>query len=127
MVSYLAKFAQAPTDAHWAAVKHVLRYLKQTELYCLAYQMNCFRIEAFCVSNHGSPLFERHSTSGVLIKMAGGGVICYCAKKQGAKAISITEAEYMAACQAAGMLSWLRQFLDEPGAKYESPTLYIDN
>lgn len=37
-VSKVSQFMQSPTDEHWAAVKHILRYLKHTIVYGLFLQ-----------------------------------------------------------------------------------------
>lgn len=58
----------------------------------------------------------------------GGGAINYITKYQDAIAHSLTEAEVVAACEAAKMAIYLRSILDEIGAPQENATMiYEDN
>ena len=60
--------------------------------------------------------------------MLGGGVICYKSKFQITVALSSTEAEFVAACDAGKQILYLRSILTELGYPQELPTvLYEDN
>lgn len=58
----------------------------------------------------------------------GGGAVSWLSQRQKVVALSTTEAEYMAAADAARHLSWMRSFLFEIFLLYPGPTtLCIDN
>ena len=67
-----------------------------------------------------------HSTSGWAILYAGA-VIGYGRKRQQSIALSSTEAEIMAASQAATEIMYFRGLLYEFGRELEPTTLYVDN
>jgi hypothetical protein len=57
-----------------------------------------------------------------------GGAVTWKSRRQPTVALSSTEAEYMAACEAATEAIWLRGLLSELGASQEEPTtIYEDN
>ena len=75
----------------------------------------------------GGDLDTMRSTTGYVI-MLYGGVISYSAKLQTTVALSTTEAETNAACEAVKQLCYVRLFLEELGVKLTHPTtLYEDN
>ena len=70
---------------------------------------------------------HRRSITGMAI-MFGGAVIAYKSKIQKTIALSSTEAEFMAACDAGKTILYLRTILDEMGVDQEEATvLYEDN
>ena len=115
-IGRLSQFMQNPGLAHWTAVKRVLRYLKHSLSAKLHYQ--CVEdggtLYGYCDSDWGGDVDSRRSTSGYAFMLAGG-CISWCSKKQATVALSSTEAEYMAATQAAKEATWLRTFLKELG------------
>ncbi|GKD70261.1 hypothetical protein Tco_1324351 [Tanacetum coccineum] len=74
-----SRFQQNPGEAHWTAVKNILKYLRNTKDTFLVYG--------------GNPEAELQ-------------VKCYC---------DATEAEYIAASEAAKEVVWIRKFIDELG------------
>ena len=71
-------------------------------------------------------LDTRKSTTGYLF-MLNGGPISWASQKQTCVALSTTEAEFMAACEAAKNLLWLKQFFKEIGECHNCTTLCMDN
>ena len=53
--------------------------------------------------------------------------VSWVSKLQSVVALSITEAEYVAAAEASKEMIWLQRFLDELGKKQELGRLYSDN
>jgi hypothetical protein len=128
-VSYLACFNSNPGPKHWAAVKHLFRYLKGTLEFKLTYSgaLGADVFTAFCDAAHGDCKDSGRSTGGYLTMMAGG-AISWSSKLQGIVALSTTEAEYIAAVEAGKEIVWMRNILHEFGFALNTPTtLHIDN
>ena len=69
----------------------------------------------------------RRSTTGYVF-MLGGGAVSWRSRRQPSVALSTTEAEYMAACEATTEAMWLRGFLSDLGYQQERPTvIFGDN
>ena len=95
-VRVLSKFNSAPTEAHLAAAKRVLRYLKGTMNLSLQYkQTENSDIVGFSDADWASDMDNRHSTTGNVFMLAGG-AICWLSQKQSAVALSTAESEYIA-------------------------------
>ena len=70
---------------------------------------------------------HRKSVSGIVLKLAGG-VLLYKTKYQDTIALSSTEAEFAAACDAGKCILYIRSILDEINMPQEhATTLFIDN
>lgn len=82
-------------------------------------------LECYSDADHGGDLTTRLSTSGILCMYAGG-VISWASRKQSSVAISSTEAELVAASEAAREIVWLKRLFNEI-TKLEVPTLQVDN
>ena len=53
--------------------------------------------------------------------------IAWPSQLQGTVALSVTEAEFIAASEVAKELLWLKRLLGELGGKSEEPSLFVDN
>lgn len=108
-VSNVAKFSARPTKQHWIAVKRILRYLRGTAEYGLAYTPNA---SGHCVgysdADWGGDLDDRKSTSGYVFLISGGAV-SWRSKKQTCVALSTAEAEYVALASAGQEAAWMRE------------------
>lgn len=129
--NYLSRFNSRPLSKHWEAVKRVIVYLKSTSNYELKYMhrngmSSSLTIDAYSDADFANDVEERRSVTGLTVLINGGPVIC-ASRRQTSIALSSTEAEYLAACNAAKELKWLTQFLEELGVKYEKPRLFVDN
>jgi hypothetical protein len=129
-VSVLARFNTKPGPAHWAAVKHLFRYLKGTKDYRLSYTPDSTTSELFVGysdADHGGDKDTGYSTGAYVVKM-GTGAVSWRSKLQDVVTLSTTEAEYTAGVHAGQELLWFHNLLSELGYTFTSPhTLYIDN
>jgi hypothetical protein len=84
----------SPRSLHWAAVKHILRYLKGTIDHGLSIQpSSSVTINAYADSDWAGCLDDRKSTTGYLIFL-GSNLISWISKKQSTVAHTSTKAEY---------------------------------
>ncbi|XP_031479830.1 uncharacterized mitochondrial protein AtMg00810-like [Nymphaea colorata] len=102
----VCQFMQAPTTVHWAAVKHILRYIKHTlHLGFLIRPSSHLSLTAYSDTDWAGNPDDRRSTTGFAIFL-GDSLVSWSAKKQNTVARSSTEAEYRAlASTAAEVLS----------------------
>ena len=129
-VGVLARFSANPGAAHWKAAKHLCRYLQGTKDYKLTYapDPSCTQLfTTYSDADHGGNPDNGKSTSGMVVKM-GTGAISWASKLQSIVTLSTTEAEYIAAVQAAQEILWLRNLFIEFGYTFSTPSpLHIDN
>ena len=125
-ISQLSQFNSKPTSGHYAAAKHVLRYLKGTSNLTITYGKDIMMLELYSDSDYASNE-DRKSISGY-IGMLCGGAISWQSKKQPTVALSTTEAEYMALVQATKESIWIQRLLRELGRTTEDhKVIYGDN
>jgi hypothetical protein len=127
-VGLLSQFCSQYNEEHWGAAKRAIRYLDSTSTLKLTYNGKVgtnligYTDSDWC----GSP-DDSKSTSGYIFMLAGAAV-SWKSKKQSLVALSSTEAEYVAATEAAKEAIWLRGLLEELGYAQEKPTpLFCDN
>lgn len=127
-VNTLARASNNPTDLHWRAVKHVMKYLKGTIGLSLCYKgQTGGRLIGYCDSDYAGDLEARKSTSGHIF-MLHGGPIAWSSSLQRITALSSSEAEYISISEALKELLWLRLLLESLGLKQEGETeLKVDN
>ena len=101
VVAYLARFNSNPGPKHWAAVKHLLRYLKGTLEHKLHYsgELGLDMFTTYSDASHGDCKDTGRFTGGYVTLMAGG-AIGWSSKLQGIVTLSTTEAEFIAAVEA---------------------------
>ena len=84
-------------------------------------------VRAAVDSDYAGDELHRRSVTGITIKIAGA-AIYYKTKFQTTVALSSTEAEFIAACEAAKVILYVRSILDDMGIDQEkATTLYEDN
>jgi hypothetical protein len=130
-VGVLARFNSNPGPIHWKAVKHVFRYLKGTLDHKLTYGPTPGDphgpFVTYSDADHGGNSDNGKSTGRYLVKL-GTGAVSWSSKLQTMVALSTTEAEYIAAVEAAKEVIWMRQFMGELGyPPSSSSTLLMDN
>lgn len=128
-VTYFASFQCCPTNEHWVHLKRVLRYLKGTADCKLEYKRSKspLKLEAFADADWGNDLNDRKSISGFVIQL-NGSTVMWTTRKQGSVALSTTEAELMALCQASCDVVWIRNLLKSIGQIVKQPiTMFEDN
>lgn len=127
-VCTVAKYTANPTEDHWKAVKHILRYLAGTVNYGLLYSRDSpIECCSFSDNDWAGDLNDRKSTSGYVFQVGGASVSWKCCK-QACVALSTAEVEYMALSSAAQEAIWMRQLLSElKGESLKPATIFEDN
>ncbi len=129
-VGLFARYNSNPGKAHWAAVKHLFRYLKGTMDYKLTLSPDTSTSEMFLGysdADHGGDKDNGYSTGAYVVKM-GNGTVSWRSKLQDVVTNSTTEAEYIAAYHGGQELLFFHNLLTELGYTFTSPhTLFIDN
>ena len=124
-IGVLARCLTFPTAAMDSAADRCLAYLRQHDSVGITYDAACSRPALYAYSD--SDWSTSHSTSGWVILYCGAAV-GYGSKRQQSIALSSTEAEIMAASQAAAEIMYFRGILRELGRELDEPTnLYVDN
>ncbi|KJK73492.1 hypothetical protein H634G_11271 [Metarhizium anisopliae BRIP 53293] len=73
-VSYCSRFLAKPTEAHRAAVKRIMRYLKATIDLCLVYEGEIEPLTGFTDSDWAGDRETRRSTSGYVFNLGSGAI-----------------------------------------------------
>jgi len=129
-LSVTSRYQSDPGESHCTAVKNILKYLRRAKDVFLVYGGE----EELVVTGYTDATFQTDkddskSQSGFVFKVNGGAVSWKSSKKE-TVANSTTEAEYIAASEAAKEGVWIRKFLIELGVfpNASSPLdLYYDN
>ncbi|KAJ9557320.1 hypothetical protein OSB04_011934 [Centaurea solstitialis] len=113
-VSVTSRYQHNPGEPHWVAVKNILKYLRRTKDMFLVFGGSEDEIS---VSGYSDASFQTDrddfiSQSGYVFTLKGG-AISWKSSKQDTIADSTTEAEYIAASDAAKEAVWLRNFLSD--------------
>ncbi|SPT15711.1 unnamed protein product [Triticum aestivum] len=118
----------APCDAHWTAVKRVLRYIRGTmDLGLTLHASTALDITAYSDADWTGCPDTRRSTSGYCVYL-GPSLISWSSKRQPTVSRSSTEAEYRAVANVVAECSWLRQLLHELSCPVDKATIvYCDN
>jgi hypothetical protein len=127
-VGALARYMSRPTEGHWLAAKHVLRYIASTQGIGICYtrKKDESGLYGYCDSDFAGDTDTRRSTTGYAF-MLGGGIISWSSHLQPTVAASTTEAEYMSAASATKEALWLRTLMNDLGKKIETVKIFCDN
>ena len=99
--STLSEFMVDPRRVHWTAAKHILRYIKGTVEYGLAYDCwGSVQLAGFTDADWEGCVEDQKSTLGCCFSI-GLGVVSWFSRKQKSVALSSAEVEYMAASMVA--------------------------
>ena len=129
-LSACSRYQSNPGLVHWAAVKNILKYLRRTKELFLVYGGD----EELLAKGYTDASFmtdhdDFKSQSGYVFTL-NGGAVSWKSFKQNTVADSTTEAEYIAASEAAKEGIWIRNFIIEldvvPSAR-DPLELYCDN
>ncbi|GKE96748.1 hypothetical protein Tco_1581603 [Tanacetum coccineum] len=107
-------FAQ---NFHWVAVKHILKYLRNTKDMFLVYGGNPdteLEVTGFCDASWQCDKDDMKSQTGYVF-VVNRGAIDWKSKKQTTIAMHATQSEYMAASEAAMEAVWIRKFVGDLG------------
>ena len=122
----LFQFMQNPGQAHWKALKQVIRYLGCTKDLWLTFGgTEKDKVEGYCDANWVSQQ-HCHLILGFSFHF-GEGAISWSLKKQGIVALLSTEAKYIAQTHAAKEAIWLRNFINEIQGKLSRPLMMSCN
>ena len=122
----VSKFQTDLREDHWKAVKNILKYLRRTRDIFLIYGGSDLKLKDYTDSSFKYDPNDSKSISGYVFTLYGGAVSWKNFKQQ-TIAGSITEAEYIAASEAAKEASWMKKFITELGvvSKIEQPMFFF--
>nr|GEV57681.1 hypothetical protein [Tanacetum cinerariifolium] len=111
--------ASAVGERHWTAVKTILKYLRNANDMFLVYGGNSkaeLRVDCYCDAGFET---ERDDTKFQIgyVFILNGGAVNWKSTKQSTTAMSITEAEYIAASEAAMEAVWIRKLISGLGTE----------
>ena len=128
-MSIVSRFIADPGEAHWSALKWIMRYLAGTLSLGLTYSsMNRTETDVigYVDSDYAGCIDTRRSLTGYVFTMQGG-CVSWKSNLQKVVALSSTEAEYMAATEAVKEAIWLKGLASEIGFDSEDVTVFCDN
>ena len=127
VVSAVAKYTAAPSEAHMTAARRILKYLKETSNMGLIYHREGEGLHAYSDADWAGDQDDRRSTTGNVVFLAEA-AISLLSKKQPTIALSTTGAEYIALSPCTQEVVWIRRLLRETGDSIVSPTrIFEDN
>ncbi|KAJ9544159.1 hypothetical protein OSB04_023866 [Centaurea solstitialis] len=113
-VSVTSRYQQNPGEAHWVAVKNILKYMRRTNEMFLVFGGSEYEIS---VTGYTDASFQTDGddfkSQSRYVFTLNGGAISWKSLKQDNIADSTTEAEYIAASDAAKEAVWLRSFISD--------------
>ena len=114
-LSMCSRYQSSYGEAHWGTAKNILKYLRRTKDDYLVYGCD----DRLIVQGYTDASFQTdrdgyESQSGHVF-ILNGGAVSWKSSKQETVADSTTEAEYIAACEAAKEAVWIRKFIEELG------------
>lgn len=129
-VGFVSNYMKAPITAHMAAVKQILRYVKDTINYGCYYthkKDSGLKLIGYSDSDFACDINDRKSITGVSYFLRDN-PITWVSQKQKVVALSSCEAEYMARTAGVCQGVWLARLLSEmQWKKQDSVVLKIDN
>ena len=126
-VGVASRSLENPSRSNVTQVKQMFRYLQGTADVGIVYksgQSNA--LIAYSDADHGGDVTSGRSTSGVICMFAGG-VVSWLSQRQASVAISTTEAEIVAASEAAREVVWLKRLLNDIVELKKKPEIFVDN
>ncbi|KAJ6733370.1 hypothetical protein OIU74_005177 [Salix koriyanagi] len=127
-INKVCQFMHAPTEDHWAAVKHILRYLKGTSSFGLHLTRDpTLTLHGYTDADWAGSVEDQKSTGGYIVFL-GTTPISWKSGKQRTVARSSTEAEYKALADGTAEVLWLRYLLTDLCVSPSSATtIWCDN
>ena len=130
-LSITSRYQSNPGESHWTAVKNILKYLRRTKDVVLTYggQEDDLVVKGYTDASFQFDLDDFRSQSGYVFCL-NGGVVSWKSSKQDTVADSTTEAEYIAALDAAKEAVWIKKFISALGVVpsiVDPVDLYCDN
>lgn len=130
-LSMTSRYQSNPGDAHWVAVKNILKYLRRTKDMFLLYggQERDLCVQGYTDASFQTDRDDYKSQSGYVFVL-NGGAVSWKSYKQSTIADSTTESEYIAASDAAKEAVWMKKFITDLGVvpSIRDPVeIYCDN
>lgn len=127
-LSTLSQFSQNPSTEHRNALQHLLGYVHGTIDYKLHYHsQGTFLPSAYADADHAACQVTRRSTTGCML-LVGDSLVHWFSRRQPTVTLSSTDAETVAATNAATEMVWLRQFFADIGIPLDEPSvIFCDN
>jgi hypothetical protein len=126
-VRHLSKFIANPSEDHWQAAMHLLRYIKGTLSKKLCYDGKApFPLKVYVDADFANDIETRKSVGGIITFVASGPV-SWCSKSQATVALSSTEAEYGSLAEGAREVVFIRQLLADMKMEQSCSRIYQDN
>ena len=129
-LSVTSRYQADPGESHWAAVKTILKYLRRTKDMFLVYGGDDeLSVKGYTDASYLTNSDDSRSQSGYVFVM-NGGAVSLKSSKQDTVSASTTEAEYIAASEAAKEAVWIRNFLMDLGVVQGASNpldVYCDN
>jgi Reverse transcriptase (RNA-dependent DNA polymerase) len=128
-VGVLCRFLKNPGKEHWAAVKHLLRYVKGTKDLKLIYSPveRTHPFITFSDADHGGHPDNARSTAG-FVSLVAGAAVHWSSRLHRQVTLSSTESEYVSASAACQEIMWMRYFFEEIGHGTREPSpLFMDS
>ncbi|XP_055543594.1 uncharacterized protein LOC129729135 [Wyeomyia smithii] len=122
VVSILGRKTSCPSQADWVEAKRILRYLKGTINHESVLGIDSTHLEVFVDADWVGDTKDRKSTTGYLIRYAGG-MIGWCSRKQDCVTLSSFEAEYVAITESCKELCWILRLFDNLGIHTRLPVI----
>ena len=152
----LSQYSAKPAKSHFTAVKGIYEYLRATRSEGIHYwrqnprddlpsapfpktqhsnnyiphnreESTPIDLRASVDSDYANDTLHRKSVTGMIMKMAGGAIL-YKSLFQSTITLSSTEAEFIAACDAAKNILYVRSILNDIGIpQHQASTLFEDN
>lgn len=127
-VGFISRKLENPTQEDVVRVKRVFRYIAGTLDFGILYRrnMDVGVLEVYSDADFGGCIKTGRSTSGVIVKYAGG-AISWLSQRQAVVATSTTEAEIIAANEGAKEAIWLSRLFRGITQLKDVPVVQVDN
>ncbi|XP_070014481.1 secreted RxLR effector protein 161-like [Nicotiana sylvestris] len=107
-VGLCGRFQSNPKESYLKAAKRILRYLKGTQNLVIYYPSgDSFNLIGYVDADYTGYLVDRKSTFGIA-HFLGSCLISWGTRKENSVALSIAEAEYVAAASCYAQLLWIK-------------------
>lgn len=127
-VSYEGRSVEKPTSVAVQDVKRTLRYLKGHSTLGLSYPVDgdLRTLHVYSDSDYAEDIETRKSTSGYVL-LYNGSPICWGSRRQPVVALSSTEAELIASCEALKHTLFVKNLLEELHSDKPAIVMHLDN
>ena len=113
-LSITSRYQSDPGESHWTAVNNILKYLRRSKDMFLVYGglEDDLVVNGYIDESFQSDKNDFRSQSGYVFCL-NGGAVSWKSSKQSTVADSTTEAEYIAASDAAKETVWIKKFITD--------------